>query len=184
MCTKRLHRIVHKLLFFASTCVGVLVGFSCADNDDAMHIASSGQAIAFSTTPTSRAAVVVDSTLTEIGLFGYYTTQLWSAAESAALPDYFYNTKLARSSSASSWSYSPLKYWPNEGYISFFGYSPYTDEADGNSTLVLSSPNQAGSPSLSYTIQNSVAEQVDLLWATPVYDQSKSTSPRLLITEP
>ena len=64
------------------------------------------------------------------GVFGYYTNdELYSQN---AKPEFFYNQKV---SYTSGWTYSPIKYWPNEfgataesqaeDRLTFFAYAPY-----------------------------------------------------------
>ena len=64
------------------------------------------------------------------GVFGYYTNDELYSQNSK--PEFFYNQKVYYSSG---WSYSPIKYWPNEfgsdaqsqaeDKLTFFAYAPY-----------------------------------------------------------
>lgn len=54
---------------------------------------------------------------------------------------------------SSEWTYSPHKYWLQEGHIDFLAYAPYVK----NTKLTGSS--------IDFTVENEVAKQKDLLWA-------------------
>lgn len=101
--------------------------------------------------------------------------------------NFMYNEHLTHSGTA--WTYSPLKYWPNDNadadadegtatgslshhYVSFFAYAPYADltspPADGI-TDISANNTQSGSAAITYHTSTaqpfSPAESVDLLWA-------------------
>lgn len=117
------------------------------------------------------------------GVFGYYTDN--HDYDQTALPNFMYNQGVFHSSS--SWSYSPIMYWPNEyGYnaesddfdkVTFFAYAPYVDvtpatgklrsvadKADEWGIVGMTRNSNAGDPILKYiaTFDNKTA--VDLLW--------------------
>jgi len=68
------------------------------------------------------------------GVFGYYTND--EAYTQLATPNFMYNQQV-KYDGTSAWTYSPVKYWPNEfgseassnfkDYLSFFAYAPYVD---------------------------------------------------------
>ena len=118
------------------------------------------------------------------GVFAYQTTGTYTAS---AKPNFMYNTKV----STSSWTYSPIKYWPNQianggtdsqtpkaqakqaDYVTFFAYAPYvaatatsgavtsTDEG----IIAFTDNDTAGDPKVTYKVSNDLNKQVDLLWA-------------------
>lgn len=53
----------------------------------------------------------------------------------------------------SEWTYTPHKYWLQQGHIDFLAYAPYVE----NTKLTASS--------IDFTVENEVAKQKDLLWA-------------------
>lgn len=166
--------VVKKLIpaFFILTFV---VAVSCTSDKNDIYDGGTPASISFSACSVeSRAAVTDDSTLSNLGLLGYYTgSDTWSEVGNATAPNYFYNTELIRS--ASVWSYSPIKYWPVSGnYLTFFAYSPHDSVEQG---LTLSSETQTGIPTLAYTVQNSIDDQMDVLRAIPLYDQVETTLP-------
>ena len=59
---------------------------------------------------------------------------------------------------ASAWTYTPLKFWPEQGHIDFLAYAPY----DANTVLTDSKSK------ISFTVEKEIANQKDLLWANAV----------------
>jgi hypothetical protein len=100
------------------------------------------------------------------GVFAFYTgTSDYAAGQSTLAPNFMFNEKV----STSSWTYSPVKYWPNEfdagavdnqdagasdnpaegsvagGKLSFFAYAPWVgDEASNNVTTGLAAAGITG----------------------------------------
>lgn len=64
---------------------------------------------------------------------------------------------------SSGWVYSPIKYWPLDHTINFYGYFPYGTGADGNGIVASES---GAAPSITYTVPTDVSSQVDLLAAS------------------
>ena len=62
------------------------------------------------------------------GVFGCYTGALVYES-STVTPDFMYNQQVNGEKVGTEyvWSYNPVKYWPNEGKVSFFAYAPYVD---------------------------------------------------------
>lgn len=95
------------------------------------------------------------------GVLSYYTnTDTWSTVASTKIPDFMWNQQVKYS--ASKWTYSPIKYWPNDfsntnvdnkegkgetteaqgsvtggGKLSFFAYAPYVNFTAGAGTSQL-----------------------------------------------
>lgn len=127
------------------------------------------------------------------GVFGCYTG-LHYYSESNVSPNFIYNQQVTWDGS-SSWTYSPLKYWPNgEGetnstlvtgsnphYVSFLAYAPYSDEVSPDPEnkpadyciTSFSRQGETGNPWLTYRLHSDLEKQVDLLCAQPVLDQQK-----------
>ena len=108
----------------------------------------------------SRAGVVDNTELhsSGFGVFAYYTkNELWENAN-ATTPNFMNNTQVCSADKGTSWTYSPIKYWPaNQGdKISFFAYAPYV----GSLT--------ATGSKLNYTVPADVDEQVDLMWSNSI----------------
>lgn len=116
------------------------------------------------------------------GVFAYYTgvDTYQSHRNTSAKPDFMYNTKVSGTTSTSgttTWSYSPLRYWPNptnsndeikNQHVSFFAYAPYVSAGAGNYGITaLPANDKVGDPILTYdTTPASDGKTVDLLWGT------------------
>lgn len=105
----------------------------------------------------TRAAPV--SNLSTYGAFGV-TAFAWSGSWSDALvPNYMYNVRVNKSESA--WLPEGRPFWPATAErLRFYAYAPY----DG-AGIVLSDSEQAGVPTIDYTVPSDVADQKDLLTA-------------------
>lgn len=122
----------------------------------------------------TRAGVITNGNLASMGVFASYTGQgNWSASSSK--PDFMYNQPVNKS--GGSWTYSPVKYWPNTvgDKISFFAYAPHTDKVSG---LVFSSygNNTPGYPSFRYEPPVDATKQTDLLFAAPLMNKTKGSN--------
>ena len=108
-----------------------------------------------------------------IGVYAYYhDNTTWSAA---AVPNFMWNQQATCLEKGGNFSYSPLKYWPNESEdkLSFMAYFPYTDvdAADPESAesptktglTPLMANSDAGMPSFRFTVKESADDQVDFL---------------------
>ena len=120
----------------------------------------------------TKLAALTTSTLTSFGVYAYYTDGAdWSAS---ATPNFMFNQSVT-GSHAGGFTYSPLKYWPNEtsDKLSFFAYAPYMTMSNG---IEEDSENtDTGAPTIKYTMPALEANQVDLLWATPLKNQQRDT---------
>lgn len=144
-----------------------LVGCS---QDEAVNDYSPENAIQFGTyvgrDAQSRASVIDKTALQEadkgFGVFAYYTES--DNFNSSSTPNYMWNTHVNMSGGA--WTYSPLKYWPNnaEEKISFFAYAPYRTN-DATTSNITTLPNKDGAPNINFKVNDEVKNQVDLLWA-------------------
>ena len=102
-----------------------------------------------------------------------------------------YNTKVtgtAKEDGTTSWTYSPLRYWPNEtsttdadgkgatsegaDHLTFFAYAPYVEATASTGAVsgtepgitALTKNSDAGDPKVSYTVASDPSKSVDLLW--------------------
>ena len=127
----------------------------------------------------SRAAIMDldDLKAQSFGVFAYYTND-GVYAEGTSTPNFMFN-QIVKWNGTDAWTYSPLKYWPNEATdkLSFFAYAPHMDQSNGNITLATGFDNaSASAPSLTYTLDEDQSKHVDLLWATPVENKTKQTT--------
>ncbi len=132
------------------------------------------------------------------GVFAYYTLNNdWASTDT---PNFMYNQQVKYNASANTtlypakWEYTPLKYWPNgqnsttvetgtiTDKLSFYAYAPQiatasvnTVPAAGQGITAISANTAAGAPTISFTVPSKAEQQIDLLWATPVLNQTKQT---------
>ena len=114
------------------------------------------------------------------GLFATYTNNATYTASTG--PNFMYNTKV----SGANWTYSPLRYWPNEtgtdkngatsdnvDHLTFFAYAPYvtpSDNATGAITgategiTALTGNAATTDPKVTYVVAATPEKSVDLLW--------------------
>ncbi len=135
------------------------------------------------------------------GVFAYYTNnQLY---HQLALPDFMYNHQVTwqtvAPSASPSWTYTPLKYWPNEkgtngshetDYLTFFAYAPHVEvnpatgiiEESASATkpsptsygiFGLTRSKDSGDPFVKYRVSYDLARQVDLCRAEPQLNKEK-----------
>lgn len=127
---------------------------------------------------TTRAATQPLSNITDIaslraagfGVFGYYDDNK-RYDSSTDTPNFMYNQQVTWITDR--WTYSPLKYWPNEtgtdesdgrtDHLSFFAYAPYLK---GDPRLNFSANDAKGDPTVTYTTPNDLGQCLDVLYAT------------------
>ena len=124
-----------------------------------------------------------------ISVFGFYHDDSTWAADSTAgsnIPNFMYDQAVTKQNDGS-WSYSPLKYWPNEhganavsdaiDRLSFWAY--YPKNASGL-TLCKAGTTSAydneslGLPKVTFTQAEDPANQTDLMFAVPQRDLYKN----------
>ena len=124
------------------------------------------------------------------GVFAYYTGTT-NYASSGATPNFMYNQQVTSGDEGVNWSYSPVKYWPNNDTnttnnaatftdkLSFFAYAPYvavslfsenvTDGATGNTVGIthFTGNNVAQgtkNPEVTYVVATNPSQSVDFLY--------------------
>ncbi len=86
------------------------------------------------------------------GVFGNY-----SSTEGPTFgANLFNNQQVKYSSTDKKWEYTPLKYWLTPGHIDFLAYAPYNVGTFENTYC------------LNFTVSETIASQIDLLWAKAV----------------
>ncbi len=105
---------------------------------------------------STRGEVVTD--ISNMYVFASHTgTNNWNSASS--VPNFMYNQLMEKAAGSSSWTYTPLKYWPtavNE-QVSFFAYAPTS------LTGIVSSAADKQGPKLTYTLPVTESGKQDLL---------------------
>ena len=202
-----IHRQIYHISLLTAFAVAALLSSACsADGNGELHpTATDQQPVAFSATmadgqgATTRGldnVIANKAALANAGGFGVFAcyTGLHRYGDVDAQPDFMYNQKVESNNSGTTWTYSPLKYWPNgEGvvngstgeaphYVSFMAYAPYSDmkpASTGDAGYCIPSmslQHELGNPWITYRLHNDVTKQVDLLYATPLLDKSKQTT--------
>ena len=206
-----------KQKFFMGSLAVLALMASCSSSNDDLNGGATQEnniPLTFSSylgkTATSRAGatgVQTTSTLATngFGLFAYYTDN--SSYGTSSTPNFMYNTKVTGTptDAPTSWTYSPLRYWPNEtgtdnngatsegtDHLTFFAYAPYVEATATTGAVTdntvgitaLTSNTTAGDPKVSYTVASDPAKSVDLLWGvsnTATWDNVTGTA--LTLTE-
>lgn len=83
----------------------------------------------------------------------------------------FNNQPVTYSSKDKKWTYTPLKYWSKQGHIDFLAYAPY----DAANTALNTTLDGKKTSCINFTVENTVANQKDLLWAN-AEDQTKANN--------
>lgn len=113
-----------------------------------------------------------------MGVFACYTGAVKYDLSSVS-PDFMYNQDVTYD--GSNWTYSPVKYWPNNSteYISFFSYYPYISSEKASKAkdgiIGFSNADAKGDPWLVFRLpEKAPTEQTDLLYGTPHFDVEKN----------
>ena len=162
-----------KILNFSIIVLMVLM--SGCTTDEGETAVNTSRPIAF-TSYTSQPMTRADSTLLadntiplgqSIGVYAYYhDNATWS---DDAVPNFMCNQQATNIGIEKPFSYSPLKYWPNdnEDKVSFIAYYPYTSNstADINALGItaLLDKTSTGLPSFHFVVNNNVKQQVDFM---------------------
>lgn len=106
------------------------------------------------------------------GIMGYFTgQQTFEQAKGTVTPSFMHNQMVKWDGTTSTWTYSPVKYWPNRqgDKISFFAYAPYESNWQNGTKagVVLSAATEAGIPYIDFTLKDKdhLKEMVDLVVA-------------------
>ena len=160
-----------KNLFGWLAMAAMLVGTGCS-TDEVVNDYSPENAIQFSTyvgrdAQTRGEILTTDGLKVDgFGVYAYYTND-GRYNSTTATPNFMNNTKVTHD--GANWTYSPIKYWPNEqtDYVSFFAYAPHNAQ---NIAPIMPTP---GDPIIEYTVDRNVANHVDLTVAESKLDQQK-----------
>ena len=150
---------------------------SGCSQDEVVESLDMNQAIGFGTyvgTQTKASEQTIGTIKEEgegFGVYAYYTNENSYNSSTSEL-NFMENVHVTfnNSNNVNAWEYSPLRYWMNgTDKISFFAYAPYTD------TNITDRPalNDTGDPTVNFEVNNTVADQTDLLYASAI-DQTKN----------
>lgn len=127
------------------------------------------------------------------GVFAYYNDG--EPYSETSKPDFMYNTKVSSDDSGTTWTYSPLRYWPNEfgnnaisedvDRLSFFAYAPYVPVNPKTGVVVegagivydkdggivgMTRNSDSGDPFVKYIVSFDTYKSVDLCWGVATSD--------------
>ncbi len=120
-----------------------------------------------------------------VGVYGFYHDASTFATDPDNIADFMYNTALTKQDDGT-WSYSPIKYWPNEygagansdnvDKLSFWGY--YPRGAAGlnlykSGTTTAYDNNTPGIPKATFTQKENPDEMIDLMFSELENDLTK-----------
>lgn len=138
--------------------VAALAMVSCSQNEiDEIGGSQNGKAeIKFGYSPIGRATVTTTDNFNVFKVSAYTHGDATYAA-SATTTDLIPTTQFDYNKSELVWKAenNAVFYWPTSGYVTFFGYSPATIDSYSKS--------DAAAPTLTYTVNSTIASQEDLL---------------------
>ena len=109
------------------------------------------------------------------GIMGYFTGKdSWETAKASTAPGFMHNQKVKWDDSGKKWTYTPVKYWPNnpDDKISFFAYAPYENQwASGEkSGVITSDATTKGIPYIKFKLKEGkdLPKMVDLVVASQI----------------
>lgn len=171
----------HSLLFFLPlllwSCGAADSGVETPDGEPvpvrfSTYIAQDAASRADGNTPLSNITDIASLRTAGFGVFGYYDDNK-TYDSSADIPNFMYNQPVTWDNGGNAWTYSPIKYWPNEtgsdesdgrtDRLSFFAYAPYLK---GDPRLNFSANDAKGDPTVTYTTPNDLGQCLDVLYAT------------------
>lgn len=110
------------------------------------------------------------------GIMAYYTgSKTWNEmvanSPTELKPTFMFNQKVTYDKTNTAWTYSPVKYWPNDpnAKVSFFAYAPYEFSETGSRVgIVTSKITETGTPKINFTLKpaDKLDKMVDLVVAT------------------
>lgn len=155
-----------------ATATWALIFTGCSNNEEFADTRNPNNAIGFGVTTDKAQTKATDNSTGKIqetgfGIFASYTVKAEFDDTQTHKMDFMWNQKVTYDNA---WTYTPLKYWPNEKdeYISFFAYAPYS--ATGTSTKTAT-----GYPTVDFVLA-APKDQVDFVYDD--YQKDHSTSLR------
>lgn len=198
-----------KVLFLAAATAAIVSSCSQSaesvieDNDNNIETSQTPVNMSVYTASSTRAGntgnITDAQSLAAKGGFGVFAYQTggtdYTAGQTTFPPDFMYNQQVTGTTTngTTSWTYSPIKYWPNDnddadnagakglgktGKVSFFAYAPYanpgTNETSG--ITAVSAYDHPGDPTVTYKLTTDGSANVDLLWGTAGNNNGKTVS--------
>ncbi len=109
----------------------------------------------------TKATSLPESDILDMGVFSYWMSGETAPEYSGADANEFMINNFVDVSDG--YRYSPIKYWPGEGYwLKFFAYRPYEINVNVNGNKYLEVSHEGNVPKLTYTVPEDVTRQADL----------------------
>ena len=107
------------------------------------------------------------ATTADLANFGVYA-YIKDNAETPTINQFMMDQLVEKS--GTEWTYSPIKYWPNNDYkLNFFGYSPHMSTIPEGVDMDINLGADGTAPTIDYTVPTAPAKQLDLLAASHDY---------------
>lgn len=155
-----------KSILISALALAAVATTSCS-NEETKAIEPQSNAIEFGTylgrDAQSRGTVFTTDAMETAG-FGVFAAYTAQEAFSSQPMNFMYNQKVTKS--GTDWTYSPLKYWPNNqgDQVSFFAYAPHNVEGAALDD---------SKAQITFTVNDAVASQKDLVVAEALKNQTK-----------
>nr|WP_302831820.1 fimbrillin family protein [uncultured Bacteroides sp.] len=161
--------IINSIKHLPAVAIGLLLIAACTKENEEAEIRPMPLTFSLADVQTRGEALTTDN-VTSVGVFAFFSQGEFNA--NTATPSFMYNQKVERTDNTSPWTYSPIKYWPNnvKDKISFFAYAPHSNEIT-NSELTMSGNTDKGYPWLTFT--NTTA-QTDFLLSEPLINKDNT----------
>lgn len=158
------------------------VTLSSCQKDQVVNQVEEQDAIEFSTyvgrDVTTKATSITD-VKSGFGVFAYHHSGNFVGedlgGDSESMLNFMFNQEVFHNPSG--WTYSPTKYWPAAGKLSFFAYAPFSGDISAPNiiTNIPTDNTTTGFPKFKFSVTNIVSNQIDLLYASPITDVTSST---------
>lgn len=161
-----------KKKLFLGMLAAAAVTFTSCQKDEVLNSVPQDQPIEFGTYVGRGAQTKANTSIDDaadlaaksFGVYAYYTgATSFDAATST--PNFMNNQQITSTDNGASWTYTPVKYWPNNPgeKVSFFAYAPY--ESDTYEAVQLQSTTTPGTPTVTYIVNTDCDKHVDLLYS-------------------
>lgn len=169
-------------LFTCSCLLASLLFTACQQQETGGQLPVADE-ISFETEVVTRGTPILQNTIQNFGVYGYYTgTDRWADVGNITIPNKMYNVKVSRKVDTSdTWEYDTKAKWTDLAdnpvglgyFFHFFGYAPYIlNGAVYNSGVTLkTTATSKGVPTLNYMQPDGATNQIDLLVASPIIDR-------------
>ena len=149
-----------KVIFISALAIAAAVSCTKSDIVDTKFDDAIGFTTYLGRDAQTKAAETTTATLTEFGVYGFYTATEEYDPEVNTTANLMDHQKVTKSGSA--WTYTPAKYWTNgtDNYT-FFAYAPYSVGKAG------------GAPVIEYTVDDDLENQQDVIYSINNRDVTK-----------